>query len=60
MLNKDGFSTQGSGVTSQHPNDISQPSIAPVPGDPTPSSGFHGHCMDVVYIHTGKTPIHIE
>lgn len=54
-----GYSSRGPGYDSKHPYGGSQPSITPVPGRVTPSSGFcyyQGHMW-----HTdtpeGKTPL---
>lgn len=39
-------------VSSQKPQGLSQLSVMPVPGNQTPSSGFHGYCTHTVHMHT--------
>lgn len=43
---------------SQPPHGDSQPFLSPVPGDLTPSSGFHGHQAHMHY--TDKTLIYLK
>lgn len=48
--------------SSQHPRGSSQPSVSPVPGDLSASSGLHRHqaCKLYTDTYTGKTSIQIS
>lgn len=47
-------SSRGLGFSFHHPHVGSQLLVAPIPGDPTPSSDLCGHCTHVVHRHTRK------
>ena len=36
-----------------------QPSVIPIPGNPTPFSGLCKYCMDVVYMQEENSLIHV-
>jgi hypothetical protein len=60
---KNNGSSRGPGLNSQHKYDGKHPSLTPVPGTLSPSSGLHGHvlaCAQFRIIHTGRTAIHIK
>lgn len=58
---------QGPGFRSEEPHGASQPSAAPVSGDPMTSSDLRGHQTRIgnthgehTYVHAGKTAICIK
>jgi hypothetical protein len=57
MAKNTGCSYRGPKFESQHPHSSLQPSVTPVPGDPTFSSDFHWHQAHMwhTYLHTHKT-----
>jgi hypothetical protein len=54
-----GCSYRGPRFNSPHPHGSSQLLTTPVPGDPVPSSGFHGHCMHEIH-NAGQAFIYIK